>query len=167
MKYLDIPQWRSRFNNPWVARAGLACSSLLLLWSFWSGIQTLWLTPNPITALPFRPPVAINSNTLPTLHVFGANPTNLNDLPLASLGVTLLGIFSDGQGQSSALISMGSDSKPYHAGDSLAPNVTIEKILATSVVVLHNGKLEKLELPIKPLTFSNQLPHSTLWTQKA
>lgn len=94
----------------------------------------------------------------------GASASTLGDLPLASLGVTLIGIFAGSQHSSIALIALsGGQSKVYHVGDKLAPNVVIEKILPYSVVVQHNGRLEKLAMQIQPLQFSNQLPASGLW----
>lgn len=153
-----------QLNTPLVAITLIIGLSVGLLWTAWSSVQSIWVAPIVNTSERYIPPQHINISLLPSEHLMGASASTLGDLPLASLGVTLIGIFASNQNNSIALIALsGGQSKIYHVGAHLAPNVIIEKILPYSVVVRHNGRLEKLAMPIQPLQFSNQLPNSGLW----
>lgn len=160
IKYNLIKQ----LNTPLIAAAVIFCVSIGLLWTAWNSVQSIWFSPVNTTSEHYMPPQRINVGQLPTDHLMGASASTLGDLPLASLGVTLIGIFAGNQNNSIALIALsGGQSKIYRVGDNLAPNVSIEKILPYSVIVKHNGRLEKLTMPIQPLQFSEQLPASGLW----
>jgi type II secretory pathway component PulC len=160
-KYHDI---KEKLNTPLIASVFMIVLALGILWKIGSTAQGIWSSNRAVQAQPFRAPIKINTNLLSSYHLFGAYASNLGNLPLASLGVTLIGIFADNNNKSTALITLsGGQSKFYHVGDKLAPNVVIDKILPYSVVVQHNGRLEKLAMPIQPLKFSNELPSSGLW----
>lgn len=160
----QLQQLKTQLNTPLVALVLLGFFSLLAVWSGWNSINSILHPPQSGDNSVYRAPTKVDLNQASQFHLLGADATNLGDLPLASLGVTLIGIFADNQNKSTALITLsGGQSKMYHVGDKLAPNVTIEKILTDSVVVQHNGRLEKLAMPIKPLTFSDNLPDSGLW----
>lgn len=156
---MDIRELKSRIEtisqHPRVTQGVLALISIGLLFSGFNIIQTL----KPIslgTPAPFvlKDPIPIQQ--LQSFHILGTYPIDLNNLPLASLGITLQGIFLDNNGDSTAVIAGGDGSvKNYHAGDQLAPNVSIVKILPDGVVVNHNGKLEQLKMTIVGIDFGN------------
>lgn len=105
----------------------------------------------PVNTLP--EPAA---NIIPQLHLFGNDGTNLSDLPLASLGLQVQGIFINPQpAQSRALINVSGQTQLYGIGDSLLGNVKIYKITKDSVIVSHANRLEKLPLEIQGLDFNS------------
>jgi type II secretory pathway component PulC len=160
----QLHQLRNQFNTPLIAGTLLLLALFGFGWSAWNTTQVIWLTQANNQNDAFRAPLHVNINQVASYHLMGGYTNNLKDLPLASLGVTLVGIFSDVNGPSTALIALsGGSSKLYHVGDQLAPNVKIEKILPHSLVVKHNGRLEKLMMPIQRLTFNAELPKSGLW----
>jgi type II secretory pathway component PulC len=165
MKLSDAQEYlQSNLNKPTIALAVAALLLFAALWTAWSTVNSLWLAKPTVAGQNFRPNSQINVAQLPKYHLMGSYSSSLRDLPLASLGVTLLGIFSNNEGQSTALIALsGGGSEVYHVGDSLSSNVTIEKILAKSVIVKHNGRLEKLEMAIQPIKFDNNLPQKSLF----
>ena len=135
-----------------------------LLGTLWSNIQAIWLAKSIEATTAFQQRSSTNVQQLPKYNLMGAYTSNLKDLPLASLGVTLIGIFSDNQGHAAALITLsGGNSNTYRVGDQLTTNVSIVKILPHSLIVKHNGRLEKLTMPIQPIEFKNDLPESGLW----
>jgi hypothetical protein len=154
----------ARMQTPLVAITTSVCLVLATTWTIWNNVNVIRHRAVLSTATEaYHPPMSVKLTDLSNYHLMGASPVNLKDLPLASLGVTLIGIFING-GQATALISFDdSTTKTYRAHEQLAPNVIIEKILPTSVVVKHNGRLEKLEMGIQPIDFSNTLPQSSLW----
>ena len=165
---MKIDDFKEKFlkslQTPLVAIIVLVLFGIGLLNTLWQNIDGIWLDPIVPTGTPFHQQRQVNIEQLANLHLMGAYATNLKDLPLASLGVTLLGIFSDNQKHSSILIALsGGATNLYHVGDSLASNVSIEKILPHSVIIKHNGRLGRLEMPIKPIEFKNNLPESGLW----
>lgn len=160
----QIQYWQTQLKTPLIASVLLLVTLCGLGWSAYNTVQTVWLHSEQAQRDNFHAPQPININQLANYHLMGSYASNVKDLPLASLGVTLVGIFSGNNGPSSALITLsGGVSKLYHVGDPLAPNVKIEKILPHSLVVKHNGRLEKLMMPIERLTFSDELPTSGLW----
>ena len=168
MKFDDFKEkFLKNLQTPLIATVMLILFTIGLLNTIWQNVTGIWLHPTIAAGTPFHQQRQVNIAQLTNFHIMGAYATNLKDLPLASLGVTLLGIFSDNQGHSSALIALsGGTSNLYHVGDSLAGNVSIEKILPHSIIVKHNGRLERLEMPIKPIEFKNNLPESGLWQQR-
>ena len=154
----------SIFYRPLVAALMALLIILGIALTSWQTTQTIWFPTHISADTTFHPHKHIAIEALPRYHLMGAAVQNVKDLPLASLGVTLIGIFSDSSGQSTALITLsGGNSQNYHVGDQLAANVVVEKILAKSVIVKHNGRLEKLQLPIQPIDFDNQKSQAGLW----
>jgi len=70
------------------------------------------------------------------------------ELPVATLGVTVQGIVFDPEGTSSRVLLGGGAAEPraYAVGDELPGSVTIRHIEATRVVVKHDGELKELPL---------------------
>ena len=160
---MDITELKSRIETiaqrPAITKGVVALVSLGLLASAFNIIQTL----KPVSlksseTFVLKDPIPIEQ--LQSYHILGTYPVDLNNLPLASLGITLQVIFLDSNGDSTAVIAGGDGSvKNYHAGDQLAPNVAIVKILPDGVVVNHNGKLEQLKMNIEGIDFdSGQMP---------
>lgn len=162
MKKIDLTVIRETlYSSPIIALLVTGCFIILSILNLLSSSQLIF-NPTMITTTPYRAPSTVDLKQIAKLHLMGADESG--NLPLASLGVNLVGIFLDNSGQSSALIAMASgDTQTYHTGDVLAPNVSIEKILSDQVIVRHNGRLEKLTLPIQPIDFNNNLPDSGLW----
>ncbi len=139
--------------------AGLAVVVMVLLTSFLliSNIKTLWFghSSNPVTAISngYQAPAA---SSIPGMHLFGASASDLSDLPLASLGLQVEGIFlSQDAQQSRALISMtGQMPQRYNVGSMLPGNVKIYKITHNSVIVSHNNQLEKLPFALQGIDFN-------------
>jgi len=153
-------------QTPLIATVLVILLSLGLLTTLWGNIQAIWLPKSENNVRHFIQRPRISVQQLAKYHLLGAYATDIKDLPLASLGVTLIGIFADNKGHSAALITLsGGNSNVYHVGDPLATNVNIVKILPHSVIVKHNGRLEKLEMPIQPIEFKNELPQSGLWNK--
>jgi type II secretory pathway component PulC len=165
MKAFEFREYiQSNLNKPTIAVGVAALLLLAALWTLWGNLNTLWLDKNSASEQAFRPSAQITLSQLPSLHLMGSYSTSLHDLPLASLGVTLLGIFSNTNGQSTALIALsGANSDLYHVGDKLSANVMIEKIMPKSLIVKHNGRLEKLEMAIQPVKFDNNVPQKRLF----
>jgi type II secretory pathway component PulC len=167
MDYAFLPQpLQHVLRQRWLLPALTVLLALGLLLTIWNNITTLWLTPTDNTATPFRAPTIIDVQQLAKDHVLGS-AANMSDLPLASLGITLKGIFFDSQNQATAVVAQSNgDTTNYHAGDQLAPNIIIVKILPTSVVIRHNDNLEKLAMPIQPIEFSQAQPSAGLWNNQ-
>ena len=151
-------------QTPLIATILVILLALGLLNTIWHNVVNIRAPQSIGSGNTFRPQPKIKLQELQNYHLLGTFSTNLKDLPLASLGVTLVGIFSDNQGNSTALITLrGGNSNIYHIGDTLTANVRIVKILSHSIVVKHNGRLERLEMPIQPVEFKSSLPESGLW----
>lgn len=71
-----------------------------------------------------------------------------DELPVATLGVTVQGIVFDPNGASSRVLLGGGAAEPraYAVGDELPGGVTIRHVEATRVVVDHRGELQELPL---------------------
>ncbi|MCK4870120.1 MAG: hypothetical protein KAS93_03320 [Gammaproteobacteria bacterium] len=78
-------------------------------------------------------------------HLFGSYEDA--QLPTTQLDLTLQGVFVAGEGESQALISVGSGSGSlYGIGDTVPGGAKIDKILPERVILRHNGKLETLPI---------------------
>jgi hypothetical protein len=109
----------------------------------------------PITMESFSLPAQVPLQKIADAHLMGIAPLEDTDLPLASLGIVLQGIFLAPNNKSIALIQTSDGKmKAYHVGDTLAANVSIVDILKDYVVVKHNGQLARLTMKIMPLDFS-------------
>jgi type II secretory pathway component PulC len=164
MDYSFLPQpVQHTLQKPWLLPSFSVVLLLGSLLTLWNTVNTVWLMPSNVAPTIFRAPIVINAQQLAQAHLFGAS-ANMSDLPLASLGITLKGIFFDSQNQATAVVAQNSgDTTNYHKGEQLAPNIFIVDILPTSVIIKHNGKLEKLVMPIQPIEFSNQSSSNGLW----
>lgn len=140
---------------------------LFLLWSGVMLFNTLKLVINPLKIPTYHQAKSLSPFTLKELSgvfVMGDAPKSVNDLPLASLGVTLTGIFNSGSHNSSIVVQFrNGQTKVLSTGDSIISGAVIKTVLTDNVVVEHNGHLERLLMPVKPITFSNTLPKSGLW----
>lgn len=89
------------------------------------------------------------------LHLFGIYSTNLSNLPLTQLQLTLAGtvVSLSRPSESYALItSPGQPTKVYKTKAALPSGATIRRIEKNYIVLDDNGALEKLTLPIKTLS---------------
>lgn len=132
---------------------------VLLLWLLVSGVQEIWFAPKPLMPTVVGTPISQGpaASVIPSLHLFGSSATDLKNLPLASLGLQVQGIFLNADAkQSRVLISMtGQASQIYNIGDMLPGNVKIFKITRDSVVVSHDNQLEKLPFALQGIDFSD------------
>lgn len=104
-------------------------------------------TPVAVTAA--QPPV--NVEALLAANIFGvyqATPgADLANAPDTRLNLTLLGILAGrGPRDSRALISDGTEEKPYAIGDDVARGATLEAIYPDRVILMRAGKAETLRL---------------------
>ena len=166
MDYVLLPQpVQQALRQQWLLPALTGLLLLVVLLTVWNNIKVLWLAPPlPLQAV-FHAPTIVNVQQLAQDHLLGSS-ANMQDLPLASLGITLQGIFFDGQNRATAIIAQNSGaSTVYHVDDQLAPNIIIVKILPTTVIIKHNGNLEKLAMSIQPVEFSPANTNRGLWNK--
>ena len=148
----------------------LGLASLLAIYNFF-GMFCAWYSDYALTHAPQA--VASDQSVdlslqriaqIPEQHVFGISPIEDTDfLPITTLQVHLTGTATATDKQeSTALISQsGKLSRVYRVGDELTSGISINAINADSVVLEHNGHLEKLPLDRAPLIFQD-LP-TPLW----
>jgi len=158
---LDIGQQR------WAALLVVLIMVIVAFWLLISSVQSLWFShQNSTVAVPVISNItAPAANIVPSLHLFGSSVTDLKDLPLASLGLQVEGIFMNLQaGNSRALISMtGQAPQMYNVGDMLPGNVKIYKITASSVIVSYNNQLAKLPFSLQGIDFEAMGNHQGLF----
>jgi len=113
----------------------------------WQAAPALASAPNPANQL--------DLGRISAAHLFGqyqasASPglDKIRNAPDTQLALTLLGILANNKykAASRALISSGSDEKPYSISDAVAPGVTLTAIFPDRVVLSRNGQLETLRL---------------------
>jgi len=109
--------------------------------------------PAPVIAAPANPAAQIDINRIAAAHLFGLyNPAPAKDngakAPDTTLNLTLLGILANSKNKaaSRALISSGSEEKPYSINDTISAGVTLYAIFPDRVVLSRNGQLETLRL---------------------
>lgn len=103
----------------------------------------------PLALTPAQP--AVNLDALLAANLFGlyqATPgADLANAPDTRLNLTLLGILAGrGPRDSRALISDGTEEKPYAIGDDVARGATLEAIYPDRVILMRSGKAETLRL---------------------
>jgi general secretion pathway protein C len=125
-----------------------------LVWALVPAPASAW-QPAPAAAAGPNPASQIDLGRISSAELFGlyqkpANPglAALASAPDTQLNLTLLGILANGRNKASsrALISNGTDEKPYAIDDSVAPGVTLTAIFPDRVVLSRNGQLETLRL---------------------
>ncbi|MBX9704887.1 MAG: hypothetical protein K5Q00_01420 [Gammaproteobacteria bacterium] len=154
-------------RQSWLALGTLIALLALLAFLLWSTITTIWF-PNTdtsaptVVALPVTGPAA---TSIAQMHIFGTSPEDLTNLPLASLGLEVQGIFFNNQADQSRVLigNAGQMSAFYQVGDSLPGNVKIYKITANSVIVMYQGQLQKLPLALPGLDFNAMQQQGSLF----
>lgn len=154
-------------RQPWLALSALIALLMLLAFLLWSTITTVWFPNNgnsvpAIIALPATGPAA---SSIAQMHLFGASPEDLANLPLASLGLQVQGIFFNAQADQSRVLigNAGQMSTFYQVGDNLPGNVKIYKITADNVIVVYQGQLQKLPLALPGLDFNAMQQQGSLF----
>jgi len=126
-----------------------------LLWALLPAPAAAAWQAAPVMASAPNPANQVDLNRIAGTHLFGqyvapANPglENIKTAPDTQLPLTLLGILANNKNKaaSRALISSGSDEKPYSISDAVTPGVTLTAIFPDRVVLSRNGKLETLRL---------------------
>ncbi len=109
--------------------------------------------PAPVTLAPANPADQVDVNRIVGAHLFGIyNPapakSDIAKAPDTTLNLTLLGILANSKNKaaSRALISSGSEEKPYSVNDAISAGVTLYAIFPDRVVLSRNGQLETLRL---------------------
>ncbi len=97
---------------------------------------------------------------IPETHIFGQNISSKNT-PISDLQLRVTGIVSIEEekhhGHSKAYISIsGQPAKIYQIGDTLPVGVKVYDITPDTVILDHDGKLEKLPLPREGLKFKSR-----------
>lgn len=104
-----------------------------------------------IPAIPKRTTTTTPIISIGNLPIFGHYQQTLDDLPITTLPLLLKGtivVLNDPQ-QSLAIISASDrKTKDYKMGDMLPGNAVIKQIDQDTVIIDHNGMLEKILLPI-------------------
>jgi general secretion pathway protein C len=152
--------------------AAIGTALLVLIVAFQAAKLTWRLYGMPeddlVPALPAGPAAPVPSapespgyGFLRSLHLFGeppqSAPTELPkpvEAPKTNLQLALRGIFRVGSsGPAVAIIADSSgEERPYRVGDTVPGDATIERILAYSVLLERNGRLESLDLPREGVT---------------
>jgi general secretion pathway protein C len=111
--------------------------------------------PAPAAVAAQDPSTVLDLNRIGAAQLFGdylkpANPgiTALTTAPDTNLNLTLLGILANGHNKASsrALISNGSEEKPYSIDQAVAPGAVLTAIFPDRVVLSRNGQYETLRL---------------------
>ncbi len=109
----------------------------------------------PAVAAAANPANRLDLNRISQAQLFGQYqaPANtgldrIRNAPDTQLNLTLLGILANSKNKaaSRALISGGSEEKPYSINDAIATGVTLTAIFPDRVVLSRNGQLETLRL---------------------
>jgi type II secretory pathway component PulC len=160
-------QLASSGSQRWLAWLCLLLLLVVLLLLIWRNTQILLVSSDQSVKVAtarqaYNEPSA---DVIPGFHLFGSSATDLGDLPLASLGLQVKGIFMNNQAnQSRALIGMtGQAPQMYNVGDVLPGSVKIYKITQGSVIVSHNNRLEKLPFALQGINFNQAVNHQGLF----
>ena len=109
----------------------------------------------PVQAGAANPANQLDLNRISQAQLFGqyqaqaaSRMSDIKNAPDTQLNLTLLGILANNKNKaaSRALISGGSDEKPYSINDAIGPGVTLTAIFPDRVVLSRNGQLETLRL---------------------
>lgn len=125
-----------------------------LLWALVPSPAAAAWQPAPVAAAASNPADQPNVNRIAAAHLFGQyqppnkldNIKNAPDTQLSNLN--LLGILANSKNKaaSRALISNGSEEKPYSINDAVGSGVTLYAIFVDRVVLSRNGQFETLRL---------------------
>lgn len=100
----------------------------------------------------------INVAEIPTWNLMGASivkPANNEEVPKSTLHLTVVGILHASDPQySQVIIASDSNAQVYSVGEEIDNGVKVYEILANSVIISRDGKLEKIELPKQLLQFA-------------
>ncbi len=108
---------------------------------------------------------AITIHSTPTLsqmHLFGTS-TNLTNLPLSNIPLTLQGISYVGDNKLNTAIITSTNTntaKTYHQGDTIPYGATIIAILPNQVNIKHNGQMERMIIPQQNIQETQNVPPS-------
>jgi type II secretory pathway component PulC len=82
-------------------------------------------------------------------HLFGISTSYTELIPVTDLKLTLRGLLVSVPAKDSQVIisELGKEEKVYSVGDPLPGGAILYKILIDSVILQHNGRLEKLSPP--------------------
>lgn len=136
-------------------RIPLVLSLLISVIAIWYVVMIVmqWSLPKPQQTVY----VAIHIPHVPQVeltHVYGKFVESLDSLPETQLQVTLQGvIIMTGTSNKNAAIISSPDkpAKLYHIGDIIPGDAELKKVMMTQVVIVNQGELQRLSLPIKSL----------------
>ena len=126
-----------------------------LIWALLPTPAAAAWQPAPALASAPNPANQLDLGRISAAHLFGQYQAStspgldkIRNAPDTQLALTLLGILANNKNKaaSRALISSGSDEKPYSISDAVTPGVTLTAIFPDRVVLSRNGKLETLRL---------------------
>ncbi|HZR36659.1 MAG TPA: type II secretion system protein GspC [Nevskia sp.] len=124
-----------------------------LVWALVPAPAAAAWQPAPVAVAAPNPADRIDVNRIIGAHLFGVyNPapakSDIAKAPDTTLNLTLLGILANSKNKaaSRALISSGSEEKPYSVNDAISAGVTLYAIFPDRVVLSRNGQLETLRL---------------------
>lgn len=134
---------------PWMVIAALGLVATLYLVQ----LALLWPLPRPVSGVE----AVVRIPTLPHVessHLYGRFVENLENLPETQLQITLEGVvmLPDQPENDLAIISSPSTpAKAYRIGDVIPGDAELKKVMVNQVVILNQGQLQSLKLPIKTL----------------
>jgi len=124
-----------------------------LVWALVPAPAAAAWQPAPVAVAAPNPADRIDVNRIIGAHLFGVySPapakSDIAKAPDTTLNLTLLGILANSKNKaaSRALISSGSEEKPYSVNDAISAGVTLYAIFPDRVVLSRNGQLETLRL---------------------
>lgn len=161
------PHFDQLNRQPWLVLGALVALLALFVYLSWSAITIVWFPKdnNSIPAVISLPAAGPAASSIAQMHLFGTSPEDLSNLPLASLGLEVQGIFFNAQANQSRVLIAAPEQVPtfYKVGDSLPHNVKIYKITANNVIVVYQGQLQKLPLSLPGLDFNAMQQQGSLF----
>jgi general secretion pathway protein C len=176
----QLHQLQQSLGEKGIRRLALGCNLLLLGWIAWMIAQHIpgWQqadTDTQITGLPAKQiaqtPEPRNSEqyNIASWHLFGkpsAQPAMVTpektNAPETRLNLELNGVYLEDQPENSRAIiaEKGKQQEHYQPGDNLPGNAVLDEIHAGHVLLLRNGRYERLALTEKSTTASSGINRS-------
>jgi general secretion pathway protein C len=148
-----------------IALTALVC--ITFTYSAWQWRNDWVLSRQNNAAAPELPKIEENNDliaSIPGDHIFGKSTTNLGQMPVTNLQMSVTGIVKVTEQSglvSKAYISIsGQPSKIYQVGDNLPYGVKVYDITPSEVILENDGHFEKLPLPREKLKFKPGKPRN-------
>lgn len=132
-----------------------------ILWTAWTGVQSLGQTPTaaapalPVAEAPAAGATAPDPSAIPRWHLFGnpqktapAPPPRPVEAPPTRLRLSLEGVLAAERPEDARAIigEAGKPARTYRLGEEIGAGVRLEAVRPASVLLRRNGRLETLAL---------------------